>query len=78
MKARIVICCNQLDCIHCTWRFIHQDPSYTNESMYMEVCMHPKPDIYDKNEPQNNTMSDIDAIRTNCKSYEMRLGLLKN
>ena len=46
--------------------------------MYMEVCMHPKPDIYDKNEPQNNTMSDIDAIRTNCKSYEMRLGLLKN
>ena len=72
MNARIVICCNQVDCRYNSGRFVNQDPTFTNQSMYTNVCLHPKPDINDKNEPQNNSISDKDAIRTNCKSYEIK------
>lgn len=68
-NPRIIICCNQIDCDYNNGRFITQDPSFTNQSMYNNVCLHPKPDVNDKNESKNNTMYDTDAIRTKCNSY---------
>jgi hypothetical protein len=69
-NPRIVICCNQIDCDYNCGRFVSQDPTYTNQTMYTNVCIHHKPDIYDKKESIDNTMHDVDAQRTNCNSYE--------
>ena len=69
MKPNIIICCDQQDCKWNTGRWVYQKPSHRNDSMFNNVCVHPKPDINDKNEPQNRNLSDKDAYRTNCKSY---------
>ena len=68
MKANIIICCNQIDCVYNSGRWVYQSPTHNNSSMYNNVCLHPKPDIYDKNESTNSTISDRDAYRLRCES----------
>ena len=71
MKANIIICCNQIDCKYNKSRWVYQNPSHNNSSLYNNVCVHPNPDIYDKNESKNKTISDRDAYRSRCESKEI-------
>lgn len=73
---KIVICCDQIDCKSNSGRFVDQAPSHINMFMFTNVCLHEHPDIREKNESSNKTISDGDAIRKLC--LDLTLDKTKN